>query len=587
MSDANRDAAEMLRELHDLVILEEGDKTSFRARAYESAIRAVEAHGGDLSSMDVAALQRIEGIGKSTAQSVRELFTTGRVEKLEALRARFPAGVVALLRVPGVGPKGAVRLQREAGVASLDDLKRAVAEQRIRGLRGFGIKTEERLAEVLARMERDGTDRRTPISVALPLARRLEAALRAVPGVATVTSCGSLRRFRETIGELVVLVTGGEPAAVLDAAQALPMVDRVASRSDAALAVVTRRGLSVEVRLVPEDRRGAAMLAATGSARHLAALDARAAARGLRLDATGLHRASGAIVAADTEEAIYAALDLPLIPPELREGDGEIEAAERGALPRALAATDIVGDFHVHTDLSGDGQVSLEDMIAAARARGYAVLAITEHAEGLSFNGVGRDAMVAQRARLRALEKELGGMRLLHGVELNIGPRGELDYDPAFRGGFDFCLASIHDHFDLDRASQTARVVAAMRDPTIDMIGHLSARMIGARPGVDLDVDAVLDAAVETGTAIEVNGGLPRLDASVEVLRAARGRDVTFFLTSDAHRAVELERVDHGRRHALRGWLDPEHVANAWPAERLLAWIDARRARLAPGAAPG
>jgi DNA polymerase (family 10) len=581
MSDANRDAAEMLRELHDLVVLEEGDKTSFRARAYESAIRAVEAHGGDLSAMDVAALQRIDGIGKSTAQSVHELFTTGRVAKLEALRARFPAGVVALLRVPGVGPKGAVRLQREAAVASLDDLKRAVAEQRIRGLRGFGAKTEERLAEVLARMERDGTDRRTPISVALPLARRIESAIRAAPGVRSVTSCGSLRRFRETVGELPIVVAGGERGAVLDAALSLPMVERVTARGDAEASFVTRRGLGVQVRIVPDAEHGAALLAATGSARHLAALADRAAARGLSLDAAGLRRASGAVVAAETEEAIYAALGLPRVPPELREGAGELDAAERGELPRALTAEEMIGDFHVHTDLSGDGQVALEEIVTAAQGRGYTVLAITEHAEGLSFNGVGREAMLAQRERLRALEARLGGLRLLHGVELNIGPRGELDYDLAFRRGFDFCLASIHDHFDLDRATQTARVIAAMRDPTVDMIGHLSARMIGARPGVELDVGAVLEAAAETGTAIEVNGGLPRLDASTDVLRAARGRDVTFFLTSDAHRAVELERVDHGRRHALRGWLDPGRVANAWPRERLLAWIAGRRARAA------
>ena len=252
MSDANRDAAEMLRELHELVILEEGDKASFRARAYESAIRAVEAHGGDLSAMSVAALQRIDGVGKSTAQSIHELFTTGRVAKLEALCGRFPAGVVALLRVPGVGPKGAVRLQREASVASLDDLKRAVAEQRIRGLRGFGAKTEERLAEVLARMEHDGTDRRTPISVALPLARRLESALGAVPGVRTVTPCGSLRRFRETVGELPIVVTGGEAGAVLAAASGLPMVERVAERGEREVTLVTRRGLTVRVRIVPE-----------------------------------------------------------------------------------------------------------------------------------------------------------------------------------------------------------------------------------------------------------------------------------------------------------------------------------------------
>ncbi len=582
MSDSNRDAAEMLRELLELVILEEGDKQSFRVRAYESAIRAVEAHGGDLSRASVAELQRIDGIGKSTAQSIHELFEHGRVAKVEALKQRFPAGVVALLRVPGVGPKGAVRLQREIGVGSLDDLRRAVAGQRIRGLRGFGARTEEKLAEVLARMEREGTDRRAPLSVALPLARRVVGALDSAPGVQQVVVCGSVRRFKETAGRIVVLVTTTSPAEALAALTSLPIVETVLEASELATSVVTRRrAVRIDLRVVDPRELGAAMLAATGSSAHLEQLRRRAAARGRVLDELGLRDASGAMVAAEDEAAIYAELELPFIPPELREGLGEIEAAESGTLPAPIEASAMVGDFHVHTDVSGDGQAGLEEMVEAARARGYTTLAITDHAENLVFNGVGRDALLAQRARLRELEARLGGaVRLLHGIELNIGRAGELDYDLEFRSHFDFCLASVHDHFALERAEQTARVVAAMRDTTIDMIGHLSARMIGARPGIDLDVESILAAAEETGTAIEVNGGLPRLDASVEVLRAARGRDVTLFLTSDAHRAVELSRVDNGRQHALRGWVDPARVANAWPRERLLRWIADRRHRV-------
>jgi len=265
---------------------------------------------------------------------------------------------------------------------------------------------------------------------------------------------------------------------------------------------------------------------------------------------------------------------LPFIPAVLREDCGEIEAAERGELPRPIGA--LSGDFHVHTTVSGDGRSPLEEVVAAARARGYRVLAITDHAEG-TLSGVGREAFLAQRARIRQLQSELGdSLRLLHGVELNIGPGGELDYDPEFRRAFDWCLASVHDHFDLDRAAQTRRIVTAMQDPEVRMIGHLSARMIGARPPIELDLDAVLAGAEATGTALEVNGGLPRLDMSVEALRRARGRDVTFVLTSDAHHSDELERVRWATLNAERAWLDAGRVANAWPADRLAAWATER-----------
>ncbi|HEX2485209.1 MAG TPA: PHP domain-containing protein, partial [Myxococcota bacterium] len=239
----------------------------------------------------------------------------------------------------------------------------------------------------------------------------------------------------------------------------------------------------------------------------------------------------------------------------------------------------VVGDFHVHTSLSGDGRSSLEDVVAAARARGCRVLAITEHAEGTRA-GVDRAAMLEQRARIRALQGELGpSLRLLHGVELNIGRDGGLDYDPEFRASFDWCLASVHDHFELERGAQTRRVVTAMRDPSVRMIGHLSARMIGARPPIELDLDAVFAEAEKTGTALEVNGALPRLDLSADALRRARGRDVTFVLTSDAHEARELARVEHAARNAERAWVDPQRVANAWPAERLRAWAEAAKVR--------
>jgi DNA polymerase (family 10) len=277
-------------------------------------------------------------------------------------------------------------------------------------------------------------------------------------------------------------------------------------------------------------------------------------------------------VASETEADIYAALGLPWIPPVLREDAGEIESAESGTLPRAIEA--IHGDFHVHTTVSGDGRSPLEDVIAAARARGYQALAITEHAEG-TLSGVGRDVLLEQRARFRAVQAELGdSMRLLHGIELNIGPDGELDYDHEFRSGFDWCLASVHSHFELDRGAQTRRVLKAMLDPSVRMIGHLSARMIGHRPGIDLDLDAVFEGAEKTDTALEINGALPRLDMSVEALRRVRARTVPLVLTSDAHHHRELDRIRFAALNAERASIDPERVVNTWPKERLLSWLE-------------
>jgi DNA polymerase (family 10) len=407
--------------------------------------------------------------------------------------------------------------------------------------------------------------------VALPLGTRIVARLQDVPGVTHAAYCGSLRRFSETIGDVDVVVVAADPEPVMEALVSMSVTERVLVRGAAKTSVVTRRGIQVDVRVVAAHQLGAALLYFTGSKGHNIKLRTRALARGWTLNEYALSEIEGGkVVASDTEEQIYAALGLPFIPPVLREDAGEIEAAESGKLPRPIGA--VCGDFHLHTTVSGDGRSTIEEVIAAAVARGYRVLAVTDHAEG-TLSGVGREAFLAQRGRIRALQAELGDkLRLLHGVELNIGPTGGLDYDLEFRRQFDWCLASVHDHFELDREAQTKRVVTAMQDPTVRMIGHLSARMIGGRPPIDLDLDAVFAAAEATGTALEVNGGLPRLDLSVEALRRGRGRDVTFVLTSDAHHAQELERVRYATLNAERAWLDPERVANAWPAERLAAW---------------
>lgn len=571
MADSKQDVLDMLRDLAELTLLDEGDAQSFRVRAYEAAAQAIAAQATDLGVLSLKDLQKIQGIGPSTAAKIRELLETGKVEKLEALRSKHPRAVVALLRIPGLGPKGLRRLRAELGVASLDDLRRAIETKQIRGLPGFGAKSEEKLAEALARYDATGEAKRTPIAVALKLAERVIERLREVPGVSHASYCGSLRRFAETVGDVDLVVVASDPAPVMESFATMGVVDSVLVRGDTKTSVVTHRGTQVDLRVVAPDQLGAALLYFTGSKGHNIKLRQRALERGWTLNEYALsEQESGRVIASRTEEDIYRALGLSFIPPELREDWGEIELAEAGALPPPMGA--LYGDFHVHTTVSGDGRSPLEEVVLEAKARGLRVLAITDHAEG-TISGVGRTELLAQRARIAAVQAELGdGLRLLHGIELNIGPDGQLDYDAEFRAGFDWCVASVHDHFDLPRDRQTARIIKAMQDPTVRLIGHPSARLIGGRPPIELDLEAVFAAAEETDTALEVNGGLPRLDLSVEALRRARGRALTFVLTSDAHHAKELARLDFAAKNAERAGIDRAKVANTWAPEQLLAW---------------
>ncbi|MEY4547397.1 MAG: hypothetical protein RL685_3592 [Pseudomonadota bacterium] len=576
MAAGKREILELLRELAQLTLLDEESPQSFRVRAYESAEHAINAQTVDLSTLSLKELQQIEGIGKSTAEKIRELIDTGKVQRLEELRQKHPESVVALLRIQGLGPKMLGRLRTELGVQSLADLRRVLTEQRLRGLKGFGEKSEEKLAQAVARLEEQGALDRSPMAVALPLAERILEELRAVPGVSHAQYAGSLRRFSETIGDIDIIVTATSAEPVMLALTSSSVADRVLAHGEGKTSIVTRRGIQVDLRVVAQHQLGAALLYFTGSKGHNIKLRQRALARGLTLNEYALSELdSGKIVASVTETEIYAALGLPFIPPVLREDAGEIEAAESGRLPPPMPAP--IGDFHVHTELSGDARSTLREVVQSARARGYRALAITEHAEGTRA-GVSREQLSAQAAQIRELQAELGSeLRLLHGVELNIGPEGELDYDAEFRAQFAFCLASVHSHFELDRAAQTRRILRAMEDPCVRMIGHLSARNIGTRPGIDLDLDAIFGGAERTGTAIEINGSLERLDASVEVLRLARQRRVALVLTSDAHHESELGRIQFAALNAERASVSPEQVVNTWPAPRLLDWAAAKR----------
>src|SRR5262245_35118193 len=387
MSDTKQDVLDMLRELSELTMLEEADPQSFRVRAYDSAAQAIGAQATDLGVMTVKELLKIEGIGKSTAAKIRELLETGKVEKLEALRAKHPPAVVALLQIQGLGPKALQRLRAELGVASLDDFRRVLDQHQLRELKGFGSKSEEKLAQALARYEQHaGGANRKPISVALPQATRIVAELAGLPGVTHASYCGSLRRFSETVGDVDIVVVAASPGPVMEALVGMSFVDRVVARGDAKTSVATRRGTQIDVRVVAAHQLGAAQLYFTGSKWHNIKLRQRALTRGWTLNEYALSEIEGGkVIASETEEAIYKALGLPFIAPMLREDAGEIEAAEAGRLPRPVPH--VIGDFHLHTTVSGDGRSTLDEMVAAARARGHRVLAVTDHAEG-TLSGV-------------------------------------------------------------------------------------------------------------------------------------------------------------------------------------------------------
>jgi DNA polymerase (family X) len=590
------EVARVLGELATLTEIDEGSPNAFRVRAYQNAQRAVEGLPEDLSGMSAGDLAKVKGIGKSIAARIREYLDEGTIAKLEELREKHPKGKLALMKIPGLGPKSVQLLDDELNVTDLEGLAAALEDGRVAGLPGMGAKTVENIERAISQLGLTSKDQRVPIVTALPVAERILHALRDVPGVVDLAYAGSLRRFREDIGDIDVLIATEDPAPVHAAFLAMDEVERTIGSGDTKTSIVTGDGVQVDLRVVPPDSFGAALVYFTGSKAHNIRLRQRAIARGLLLNEYGLARkpvededADGGaveaetpadldpedleVVASVTERDVYAALDLPFIAPELREDDGEIEDADAGELPDLPSVEDLRGDLHDHTDLSGDGRQTLEDLVEAVAQRGLHYLAITDHAEDLRMNGVSREAMLEQRAALRDLEQRRGDLRLFHGAELNIGVDGSLDYDAEFLTGFDWLVASVHSHFSRSVEEQTARVVAAIRHPSVTAIGHLTGRKLGRRPGIELDVEQVLDAAAETGTAIEINAALARLDAPATVIREGARRGVTFVISTDAHAIEELDRARFGIAQARRGRLERSRIANTWDLDRFESWI--------------
>ncbi len=565
MPRANEAIEQALLEFADLLSILSEDP--FKPRAYEKAARAVGGYPEDLTGKDLKEILEVPGVGKSIGDKIHEFLTSGTITELEALRAQIPGGVRDLMTVPGLGPKKAFALHGELGIGSVDDLAIAIGEGRVAGLKGFGPKTQENILRGITQIA--SAAGRVTLGVAMDAAKDVIARLRDLPGVGKIAYAGSLRRMCETIGDVDILVASRHAAPIMDGFVTHPAVTRVLAHGDTKSSVLVEHGLQVDLRVIPAHVWGAAMIYFTGSKAHNVRIREMAVRVGLKLNEYGLFDAkTGELLAAKTEEAVYAKLGLPFIEPTLREDRGEVEAALAGALPDLIQERDIRGDLHTHTDLT-DGVASLEEMLDAAAARGYAYLAVTDHAPDLAMQRMTTEKILDQRERLRALQPRHPAMKLLHGAELNIGPEGELDWPDEFLAGFDLTVASVHSHFTQSREEMTRRVLRAIENPHVHIIGHLTTRKVGGRPPVDLDLEAVFEAAGRTGTALEVNAHPDRLDLKDEHILWAKRHGVRFAIDTDAHATTHLDLMRFGVATAQRGWLTKADVINAWPWSKL------------------
>jgi DNA polymerase (family X) len=572
-----------LAELAALLRLARVDR--FRVRAYERAARLALACPVDLATLDPEALRRLEGIGAGLAGVLAERAQHGRISRLEELRAEHPAGLGALLGLPLVGVRDA-RALSAAGLQSIDAVREAA------GREGALDDLDERLAGRLRESLRRLPEALDPRRPAAQLRRDAEALRRALRGAlaevedappADVVVAGAVRRGADRIGDLDLVVVTPLPlevvrAAVLDSPAVVRALDGRGSATppvatsrmgSPALAVLSAPGLPARLHVAPPDRAGAALLHATGTPAHVEDLARRATERGLQL-----RHLAGA-----TEEEIYAALGLQPVPPELREGASEVAHAADGTLPALVRTGDLRGDLHVHSDFSGDGVDSVEEMVRGCAGRGYDYVAITDHAENLSINGMPREIVEHRRTTIAEVQRRHPHLRVLDGAELNIDLAGALDYDLDLLLRFDLCVASVHSHMDRGAAEQTERILAAIAHPAVHVIGHPTGRIIGRRPGYPIDLRAIAEAAAETGTALEVNGSPARLDLDGPMIRAALEAGATLSLSSDAHSLGELRNAEHAVTTARRGWAAAADVLNARGLEGLLAFTAAKRAR--------
>jgi DNA polymerase (family 10) len=555
---SNAELAEKLELLADMLELDGAD--AFRLTAYRRAATRIRE-----SAVPVAELAldhkatRLSGIGSTIENKIIEYTETGDLSALSKLRDKLPAGLVEVMHVPGLGPKTAKKLHSEIGVASLDDLKAAAEAQQLRGLPGLGPKTEEKVLAALAKPKAKA-ERKTLLGRVLPAVEQAVEELREHPAAERVSEAGSVRRRCETVRDLDIIATASDPAALTTHFAELPWVAEVVARGSTKATVVSHDGLRFDLRVVPPESYGNLLQHFTGSKAHNVALREEAVGRKLSVSEYGVkHVETGEVFNAATEEELYDFLGYQWIPPELRENRGELAAAREKALPALVELDDIAGDLHMHTNWS-DGRATLEEMVAAAQALGLKYIALCDHAKRLKDGRLERQA-----GDIAELNERTRGIEILSGVEVDIRADGSVDLDEAALAERAWVMASIHSGFDRPRDELTKRLFAAMENPHVDCIGHPTGRKINRREAYDLDFEALLDKALETGTFLEINSQPDRLDLIDTHARAAGEAGVGIVVSTDAHRIHELENLRLGVAQARRAWLTADQIVNARP----------------------
>jgi DNA polymerase (family X) len=561
--------AEIAAAFDELAILYELDgAVRYRVLAYSTAAKAIRE-----SPVSVAELARggqatkIPGIGKTLEQKIVTLLDEGEIPSAIRMKKQFPATLIAVTRVPGLGAKTARRLYEELGVATLDDLKEAAEDGRIRELKGMGAKQEERILAALAGMGEPGEGPgRLLLSKVEPVAEELAAALREHPAAERVEVAGSVRRRAETSKDIDLIATAEKPKKLAEHLAEHPLIAAAGTPGPNGLRAQTHNGVAVDLRIVPPAEFGNLLQHFTGSKAHNVQLREAAVARGLSVSEHGItDTESGDVTLCATEEEVYERLGYSYIEPELREGRGELKAARKGELPELVEVADVRGDLHCHTTLS-DGRNTLEEMAAGAIERGYEYLAITDHSASHGFGNHVTDAMLAERIEeVRAFNESVApqGFRLLAGSEINIGTDGELDYPQELVAELDWVVASVHTAFKYDDEKwMTGRVLAAIENPLVDCVGHLTGRLIGRREPYPIDIEKIAEAAAANGTMLEINGNPNRRDLSEHHARLAAEAGVLIALTTDAHGVDTMANIAYGVATARRAWLTPDQVAN-------------------------
>ncbi len=561
-SASNRDIARVFTDIATL--LQARGDTIFKTRAYSRAADTIDNLQFELADAadDEDRLRAIPGFGDAIVSKVQELVRTGRLEFFEKLKAEMPAGILELTQVPGIGPKTAMRAAEGLGIHSREQLAASIESGQFEQLPRMGKKAAQNILRHLNTRMSQGE--RIAIGTALPEAERVMAALQAAcPGIRNLTYAGSLRRHRETIGDVDMLCSADDPGAVMDAFSSLTAVRNIMAKGETKSMVVLDSGLQVDLRVVPDAAFAATLLYFTGSKEHGIRLRDRAINRGLSLNEYGAtDTATGKTETFTSEEQIYQRLGLPYIPPELREDSGELAAAERGELPQLITLADVRGDLHSHTDWT-DGRAYIEDMANAAKDAGFEYLAVTDHSKSATVaNGLSVERLAEHNEAVRVLDNKLDGIHLLTGTEMDILIDGKMDYPDDALAELDIVLGSIHSYMDQDRATMTARIITAMQNENLDIIAHLTTRLIGKRAPVELDFDAICKAAVETGTVLEINASTQRLDLKDLHIRRAMDLGVIFSIGTDSHRMHQFVDARYGVGMARRGWCTPQRVIN-------------------------